>query len=117
MKVSFDFDKTLSEEHIQKVAKAMIDSNIEVWIVTARVHNPNFNTNHDVFRVAEELSIPKDRIIFTNGSMKWSTLMRLGINTHFDDMPDEIDMIQMKTNVNAILVWNNGTKADILNNW
>lgn len=36
MKVSFDFDDTLSKPKVQEYAKELINRGIEVYIVTAR---------------------------------------------------------------------------------
>jgi len=116
-RISFDFDQTLSELHIQEIAKAFMAIGYEVWIVTARTFSNEFNTNQDVYRVAKSLNIPESRIVFTNGSLKWTTLENLQVDMHFDDMPDEVNMIEIKTNIKAILVWNDGTLADIKNNW
>ena len=37
MKISFDFDSTLSEAKIQKLAKKFINDGHEVWITTSRL--------------------------------------------------------------------------------
>ena len=36
MKVSFDFDGTLSRKDVQEYAKSLVNSGLEVWIVTSR---------------------------------------------------------------------------------
>ena len=36
MKVSFDFDSTLSRKDVQSFAKELVDRGLEVWIVTSR---------------------------------------------------------------------------------
>ena len=36
MKVSFDFDGTLSRKDVQKLAKELVSEGHEVWIVTSR---------------------------------------------------------------------------------
>jgi len=39
MKVSFDFDGTLSKKDVQKFAKELVEEGHEVWIVTSRFSN------------------------------------------------------------------------------
>jgi hypothetical protein len=36
MKISFDFDDTLSLPEVQKIAKSYIDKGYDVWVTTAR---------------------------------------------------------------------------------
>lgn len=68
MKVSFDFDLTLSRGDVQTYAKELLDSNIEVWIVTAR--SPRDPDNSVLFSVAERLGISNEHIKFTAGLRK-----------------------------------------------
>jgi len=89
-KVSFDFDSTISQPVIQKIAKFFIDSGHEVWIVTSRMDKPSWNK--DLFKVAEELGIFKSRIYFTNGEFKWRFFKDKDFIFHFDDDFMEIQM-------------------------
>jgi uncharacterized HAD superfamily protein len=98
MKISFDFDDTLSEEWIQALA-ASLSNNNEIWIVTSR---GRFSI--DLLDVAANLSIPIERIILTDGAMKWSVLEKYGIDIHFDDMWDEIMEINCRKKCKGILV-------------
>ena len=68
MKLSFDFDGTLSRKDVQKFAKRLVDEGHEVWIVTSRFDDAegmaqNWNwiptQNQKLFKVAEELGIPE----------------------------------------------------------
>ena len=101
MKVSFDFDSTLSEEKNQKLAKKFIDDGHEVWITTTRLSSDLgkskgwpwiITQNEALFKIAEEVGIPMDRIKFTEGEDKWKSLYTFDI--HFDDDDVEIDLIQ-----------------------
>jgi hypothetical protein len=100
MKVSFDFDSTLSEEKNQKLAKKFIDDGHEVWITTSRLSSEHgkskgwpwiITQNETLFKTAEELGISKDKIKFTEGEDKWKSLYTFDI--HFDDDINEIDLI------------------------
>ena len=80
-KISVDFDNTLSEIDVQMYIKSLINKDIEVWIVTARydstskysnemieswgIKNLHFEHN-ELFRIADELGINRDHIVFMN---------------------------------------------------
>ena len=98
MKISFDFDDTLSEPWIQGLAKTLSLQH-EIWIVTSR---SKFAV--DLLDVAANLSIPTERIILTDGAMKWSLLKHYQIDIHFDDMFDEILEINNQTTCKGILI-------------
>lgn len=98
MKVSFDFDSTIAEERMQKLAKLYIDNGHEVWITTTRPHvfpNGVKLENRDLFKVANDLGIPKNRIQFTGGTDKYHYLK--GFDVHFDDDQIEIELIEENT--------------------
>ena len=83
IKVSFDFDSTLDREPVQKYAKELVERGHEVWIVTSRFGSdekyktffmtttPVGLTNEDLFRIASEIGIPRERIHFTEMDDKW----------------------------------------------
>ena len=101
MKVSFDFDSCLSEDWVQSLAKNFL-SIFEVWIVTSREEGNSHNV--DLYKISDRLGISRERIIFTNGAYKWSSLNYHGIDLHFDDMEDEIIEINNKTKCKGILI-------------
>lgn len=90
MKISFDFDGTLSQESIQALAEHLINIGDEVWIVTSRVARPEWNK--DLFSVADYLGIPRSRIFFTGGGLKRDFLDENGFDIHFDDDIEEVVM-------------------------
>ena len=98
MKVSIDYDDTLSTPRGKELAKRLIREGREVYIITRR----NENMPGPIYTVAKELGIPKDRVHFTNGFLKWKTIKRLGINTHYDNNSNEIQKIKENTNARAI---------------
>ena len=85
MKISFDFDGTLSEDKYQKLAAKFIQLGAEVFITTSR--NPN-NNNMDLFNVAKKLGIKEAKITFTNFMPKTNFVKKYDI--HFDDDDEEI---------------------------
>lgn len=93
MKVSFDFDSCLSEDDIQKIAGVFIKSPLcQTFIITSR-SNDEFNKNIDLFKLAGNLGIKSENIHFTNGEYKWKKIKELQITFHFDDMEDEVHLI------------------------
>ncbi|WP_456867595.1 hypothetical protein [Galbibacter sp. BG1] len=88
MKVSFDFDSTLTEERIQDLAKKFISNGIEVWVTTTR---NIFGDNKDLYRLVHSLGIDVKQIEFTNGKDKYSFLKSFDL--HFDDNEHEIILI------------------------
>ena len=97
-KVSFDFDDTLSTQRGQDIAKRLINDNKTVYIITRRQESDS----KEVYKVADELGIPRSRVYFTNGSLKWETVKRLEIGTHYDNNQNEVDKIRENTDAKAI---------------
>ncbi len=117
MRYSFDFDCTLGEPIIQKLASFLIAGGAEVWIITGRAKDsdgrkPEFSRNSSVYSVAKRLGIPEDRIIMTEGDFKWKKVKELCIDIHFDDVPDEVELI-VKNGGNALLIWDDSCKLAI----
>ena len=95
MKISFDWDSCLAETRQQEIAKKFIENGFEVWIVTSRCLEGGRDwDNKPVFKVAERLGIPVERIIFTNYEDKWISLDKLEMDLHFDDDIIEIELIE-----------------------
>lgn len=94
LKISFDFDSTLAENRMQKLAKKFIDKGADVWVTTSRLDNmlgrPEWN--RDLYSVANKLNIPTDKIQITNGADKY--LFLKGFDIHFDDSIIEIELIE-----------------------
>tara|TARA_R110000796_G_scaffold215732_3_gene331762 strand:+ start:3956 stop:4303 length:348 start_codon:yes stop_codon:yes gene_type:complete len=93
MKVSFDFDSTLTRDDIQALAKRHIHFGDEVHITTTRRNNVSgFKIeNEDLFKIASELKIDEDNIHFTNYEDKVDYLT--DFDMHYDDDEYEIDLI------------------------
>lgn len=96
--ISIDFDDTLSTEKGQVMASDILDQGGDLHIVTRR----SSDESKEVYEIAEELGIPKNKIHFTNGEMKWKTLQKLGVIKHIDNNPDEIKLIEENTEIEPI---------------
>lgn len=109
MKVSFDFDGTLSRIDVQEFAKTLIDDGLDVWICTSRLCPEkalNNKWNDDLFKVANELGIPKSNIIFTNYEDKAAHLTEDFI-WHLDDDWIELDEINRQKKTVGVSVFEN----------
>ena len=113
MKVSFDFDSTLSRKCVQDYAQELIFRGFEVHIVTSRfekaaLNRSNSYNNADLFGVAERLGIPKERIHFTNGANKsWFFKENPDFLFHLDNDFLELEDIQRISKIKAISCWTN----------
>jgi predicted nucleotide-binding protein (sugar kinase/HSP70/actin superfamily) len=104
MKVSFDFDSTLSRHEVQQFAKELVQQGHEVWIVTSRISNEQskieysdnytldrvYKSNKKLFRIADNVGIPRSNIQFMNFQMKSEFIKDNGFLFHLDDDSDEL---------------------------
>lgn len=109
MKVSFDFDSTLSRKDVQRFAKELVIEGHEVWIVTSRVSDEIANNypvdfknrvlkaNRKLFRVADNIGIKRHNIIFTGFVNKIESIKGKDFIFHLDDDPDELIEILQST--------------------
>jgi hypothetical protein len=108
MKVSFDFDSTLSLPSVQKFAKELLDMGIEVWVVTSRMKKWYGGVvggtmgeigNDDLFEVTDKIGISRDNIHFTEMADKWEFLKDKGFLFHLDDDCIELELLEENTDV------------------
>ena len=82
IKVSFDFDSTLSIKQVEDFAISLIKQGYDLWIITSRRPNgvdPQYKrdgmwvniNNDDLFEVAKDVGIPKSQIQFMNMEDKY----------------------------------------------
>lgn len=99
MKISFDFDGTIARKDVQLFAKELITQGHELWIVTSRcATEPALERgwhwverqNQELYDVAEQVGIPRERIVFTEHVDKIEFLEGKGFVVHVDDDPDEL---------------------------
>lgn len=110
LKISFDFDCTLGETIIQKISSSLLKDN-EIFIVTARCFGQSHN--RDLHQVAKRLGIKDENIHFTEGGWKWQKIKELEIDMHFDDVPEECELIKANTNCLPMLIWDEYCKESI----
>ena len=98
-KVSVDYDDTLSTIKGRALVKRLIAEGKVVYIVTRR----RDDQLGPVYKAAADLKINKNRVIATNGKLKWETIKRLNIGTHYDNSALEIENINKLTDARGIL--------------
>jgi phosphatidylinositol kinase/protein kinase (PI-3 family) len=99
MKISYDFDDTLSTIKGQEMAINDIKNGNEVLILTARQERDK----EEVYQIADKIGIKHSNIHFTNGKDKWSFVIRLNIDRHYDNNQEQIDKINKLTTAQGIL--------------
>jgi len=114
MKVSFDFDSTLSRKDVQEFAKELVNEGHEVWIVTSRFDDESAmkknwhwikGQNQKLFDVAEDCGIKKENIHFTCMESKSIFIKNKGFAFHLDDDDFELmDIFESKDKCRAIHV-------------
>lgn len=125
MKVSFDFDGTLSELEVQEFAKNLANKGIEVWIITARIDNETGkknnwhwieNQNKSVFEIAKHCLIKSKNIKFTSMCDKIEFIKGKDFIFHLDDDIYEIDLINNSSDkCKGIYMLDNNWKQKCLN--
>jgi hypothetical protein len=115
MKISFDFDGTLSQIGIQKFCFDLIQKGYDIWITTSRVKEFTgaIHYHDDLMLVANSLGIPEERIHFTNSEFKAEYLENNNFVLHIDDDPFELIEID-KTKVIGIYVLDKQWKEKVL---
>ncbi|MCC6275660.1 MAG: hypothetical protein IT569_07370 [Leptospiraceae bacterium] len=120
MKVSFDFDETLSRPDVQEFARELLNDGFDVWVVTMRFvsreemvkyHNDEkkeWEGNEDLFLVTRNLGIPDEKVVFTNYQWKSEFLKGKGFVWHLDDCADILTNIREECmEITPINSWNN----------
>lgn len=94
MKISFDFDNTLSRGDCQRLAETLKNMGHEICITTTRRTSGCgvMFDNTDLFEVADCLGI--NDICFTEGENKKNYLILRGVNLHIDDDRFELDLLK-----------------------
>ena len=88
MKISFDYDGTLSTEKGTEMAKEFIAKGKEVYIISAR------HLKIGMVKKAQSLGIPVSRIYATGSNEeKIAKIKSLGIEEHYDNNKDVINQL------------------------
>ena len=86
VKISIDYDDTLSTDRGKELAKQLIAEGDVIYIISAR------NDVEGMLGVAESLGIPKSRVYATgSNSAKIQKIKDLGISKHYDNNADVVN--------------------------
>lgn len=111
MKVSFDFDGTLTEKIVQDYAKSLINKGFEIYVCTFRTKEYNdalyrivdksTPANSDLYKITDSLNIPRQNIIFTEMCDK-SEFLDESFICHLDDDWTVIKDLEINSKVKPI---------------
>lgn len=114
LKISFDYDSTLSEEWIQEICKYLQKAGHEIFITTSRCPDdslmPHMNKdwNKDLYLTIKQLNIPKENVTFTQYIDKYEILDKNGMDIHIDDDEVEIELLEENKSIcKGVLVTHN----------
>lgn len=101
IKVSFDFDGTLTIPYIQEFAKFLLQCGVDVYVITSRfdeLHKHNclgtiIGENNDLWEITDKIGIQRHKVRFTLMQPKWEYINGTKICLHLDDDPIEVDDI------------------------
>lgn len=124
MKLSFDFDGTLDRKDVQDFCRKMMRWGHEVWVCTMRTKEYNdalykiadktLPANYDLYKVTDDLKIPRERIIFTEMEEKSKFLE--GFVWHLDDDWMVLKELELNSNVKGIDVRKSFWKNNCMEN-
>lgn len=113
MRVSFDFDGTLTKPMTQAYASELVKRGVEVWICTARYDDKeagNDYQNKDLYKIADRIGISRAHIMYMNMTPKWRFFRdRPEFVWHLDDDRYELEGIKQNTVVRPISVFGNSS--------
>lgn len=106
--ITVDFDDTLSRPDVRKFVKELMNEGINVWVLTSRYDDlhkhryPQNPTNEDLYKVTDDLGIPRGNIRFQCMRPKAEYLINSNVVLHLDD--DFIELYDINRLTNTIPV-------------
>lgn len=89
VKLSFDFDGTLTQARVRMRAKRLAEQGNILYIISAR------SDKEGMLSIADDLGIPHDRVFATGSNQdKLAKILELGIKTHYDNNIDVISKLK-----------------------
>jgi hydroxymethylpyrimidine pyrophosphatase-like HAD family hydrolase len=96
IRVTFDYDDTLTEENVRQYASELKERGFDVWVVTARTSN----FSQDVYSDTDELGIARNHVIFTEGEYKQDFIREIAPIFHVDD--DHIETVLIRASTRTV---------------
>ena len=95
VKISFDYDGTLTKASAIRRAMDLIAKGVDVYIISAR------NEVSGMLKIARRVGIPESRVYATGSNKeKIEKVKELGITTHYDN---NVDVVRALPGVGAII--------------
>ena len=119
MRITIDFDDTLTKPHIQELAKKLV-KNHEVYILTSRLDSlyrkayKNLHSNDDIYDVAEKVGIKPQNVVFTNQASKLEHIHRGRVGIHIDDNEAELKNISALSSCKGFSSLDEEVEKDVL---
>lgn len=119
MRITIDYDGTLSKPHIQKLAKKLV-KNHEVYILTSRLDSlyrksfTHLHSNDDIYETAEKVGIKPQNVVFTNQASKLEHIHRGRVGIHIDDNEGELKNISALSNCKGFSALDLEIEKDVL---
>ena len=88
MRISFDYDNTITQIRLQLLAMQLIEDGNDVYIISAR------SDNYALLKMADKLGIARNRVFATgSNSAKVDKVKELNITRHYDDNRNVIEAL------------------------
>jgi len=88
MRISFDYDNTITQIRLQLLAMQLIEDGNDVYIISAR------HDDYALLKMADKLGIARNRIFATgSNAAKVEKVKELKITRHYDDNRNVIEAL------------------------
>jgi len=103
MRISFDYDGTITIPKIKEFAKMLIDFGADICILTSRQDDSIYENekligyhgnNTDLRELCKEIGLPLHKVFYVNGDNKVDEYIRLAIDIHFDNDYGDCELIR-----------------------
>lgn len=119
MRITIDYDDTLTKPHIQRLAKKLVEKH-EVYILTSRLDSlyrksyKHLHSNDDIYETAKKVGIKPQNIVFTNQASKLEHIHRGRVWIHIDDNDAELKNISALSTCKGFSSLDEEVEKDVL---
>lgn len=98
---AIDYDGTIDDVRLQRLALKLIKQKNEIWVVTMRSDN-EFN-NSAIKPVLDKLGLSKYSVVFCGNKPKFEYLQAINADVYIDNITDEFESLKEHTNIVPLL--------------
>lgn len=109
MRITVDFDGTLTRDDVQQYVEMLRSRNISATVITSRYgftykdkDGLGYEQNKDLFDKIEGLGFSKDDVYFSNGGGKNRLIKLLKPVLHLENNGREIDEVMMGSSITSV---------------